>query len=79
MQSMNSVMILVKEKTVYVHLEEILKNGELTITNTIGKTVFQEKIADSHYEVITLNKPEGKYWIKIDSDKIKTKKSFHLK
>lgn len=76
---MNSVMILVKEKTVYVHLEEILKNGELVITNTTGNAVFQEKIADSFYEVITLEQPEGKYWITIDSDKIKTKKSFHLK
>jgi hypothetical protein len=76
---MNSFMLLVKEKTVYVHLDEILQNGKLVITNSLGNIVFREEITDSFYEVITLEQPEGKYWIKIDSDKIKIKKSFILK
>jgi hypothetical protein len=76
---MNSFMLLVKEKTIYVHLDEILQNGKLVITNSLGNIVFREKITDSFYEVITLEQPEGKYWIKIDSDKMKIKKSFTLK
>ena len=75
---MNSFMLLVKEKTVYVHLYEILKNGKLVITNSLGNKVLRKKITDSFYEVITLEQPAGKYWIKIDSDEIKSKKSFHL-
>jgi hypothetical protein len=72
-------MILVKEKTVYIQLNEILKNGDLVITNITGNTVLHEKITSSHYEVIWLDQPAGKYWIKIDSERIKTSKSFHIK
>ncbi len=73
------VMLTVKEKTVYVHIYEILKTGILVITNSYGNTVFYKKIANSHYVIISLEQPIGKYWIEIDSDKVKTKKSFHLK
>ena len=44
---MNSFMLLVKEKTIYVHLDEILQNGKLVITNSLGNIVFREKIIDS--------------------------------
>lgn len=76
---MESIMILVKGKTVYVHLGEILKSGELFITNTLGNRVFQEEITNSHYKVIKLDQPQGRYQLVIDSEKLKTKKSFHLK
>ncbi|MBI9036672.1 MAG: hypothetical protein JEY97_00945 [Bacteroidales bacterium] len=76
---MNSFILLVKQKTVYVHFDQILQSGKLVITNSRGNTVFREKLTDSFFEVITLEQPEGKYCIKIDSDKIKTKKSFNLK
>jgi len=70
---------MVKEKTVYIHLGQILQIGKLNILNTFGETVFQEKITNSYYEIITLDQPKGKYWIAIDSENIKTKKSFHIK
>jgi hypothetical protein len=76
---MNSVMLFVKEKTVYLHMEGILKKGDIVITNISGNIVFQEKLTNSHYEVISLDQPEGKYWISIETEKKKTKKSFHLK
>ncbi len=76
---MNSVMIVVKEKTLYIHMGEILKIGKLSISNNEGETVFQEKITNSHYEIITLDRPKGKYWINIDSEILKTKRSFILK
>lgn len=76
---MNSIMILVKEKTVYIQLDEILKKGDMKITNALGNTVFHDKIANSHYKVVGLDQPAGKYWITVDSEKIKTRKSFHLK
>ena len=58
---MNSVMIVVKGKTVYIHLGEILKEGKLNIINTQGAIILKENITNSHYEVITLDQPEGKY------------------
>lgn len=76
---MSSFLILVKEKTVYVHLDEILNSGKLIITNSTGNTVFEEDLLQSHYRIINLDQPEGKYWITIQSMKTKTKKSFHLK
>lgn len=76
---MHSVMILVKGKTVYINLGEILKSGTLQIMNSQGTTVFQEKITDSHYEVISVDEPEGKYWIVIESEQMNIRKSFHLK
>jgi len=76
---MNSVMILVKNKTVFIRFGEILNNGRLNITNTLGRQVFNKEFTKSHYEIIPLHEPGGKYWLNVDSDSIKTKKSFHLK
>jgi len=76
---MSSFLILVKEKTIYVHLEEVLSCGKLFITNTSGKSVFEENISKSDHLIINFNQPEGKYWITIQSQKTKTKKSFHIK
>lgn len=75
---MDSIVILVKEKTLYIHLGEMLKKAELTISDVLGAPIHTGQISQSNYEIITLDQPPGKYWLKIKSDKLKTKKSFHL-
>lgn len=79
MSDTKSVMILVRDKTVHIHLGEILKQGNLVIDNARGEAVFSERIVNSYYEVIFLDQPNGKYWVRIDSDRLKIKKSFILK
>ncbi|MBN1338899.1 MAG: hypothetical protein JXA03_06225 [Bacteroidales bacterium] len=76
---MNSIMILVKDKTVFVRFGEILDKGRLDITNALGHQVFNKDFTKSHYEIISLREPGGKYWLTVDSDGIRIKKSFHLK
>lgn len=77
--TVKSVMILVNNNIINIHFGEILKNGYLEITDAYGKTVFQKSLANTHYEVISLHQPEGKYWLSIDSEEIKTRRSFHYK
>jgi hypothetical protein len=77
--NMNSVMILVKDKTVFIHFGEILNKGKLNIFDTLGHPVFNREFAKSNYEVISFEQPGGKYWLSIESDNLKTRKSFHLK
>ncbi|MCB2219840.1 MAG: T9SS type A sorting domain-containing protein [Bacteroidetes bacterium] len=79
MLNTKSVMIVVREKTVYIHLSEILKQGNLSIYDAQGNTIFKDKIANSYYEVITLDQPKGKYWVRIDSENLKMHKTFLLK
>ncbi|MCB0807507.1 MAG: hypothetical protein KDC05_17065 [Bacteroidales bacterium] len=79
MANTKSVMVLVRDKIVYIDLGEILKQGRLSIDDIKGNTVYKAEIADSHYEVIILDQPRGKYWVNITSDSLKTKKSFHIK
>lgn len=79
MANTNSVMVLVRDKIVYIDLGEILKQGRISIDDVKGNTVYKAEIANSHYEVINLNQPTGKYWVSITSDSLNTKKSFHIK
>lgn len=72
-------MILVKGKVVYIQFDEILEQGILIITNKGGKKVFEEKIWRTNYKALNLDQPEGKYTLELDSEKLKVKKSFHLK
>ncbi len=76
---MNSVIVLVLEKRLYIQFVEILKEGKITILNELGTTIQQKVIKDSHYEVINFEHPKGKYFVRIDSDRITTNKSIHIK
>jgi hypothetical protein len=79
MPETKSIMILVRDKTLYIHLGEILKQANLVIIDAKGITVFSDKVTNSYYKVITLDQPKGKYWVNIDSENMKVKKSFLLK
>ncbi|MBE0655811.1 MAG: T9SS type A sorting domain-containing protein [Bacteroidales bacterium] len=79
MSETNSVMILVRDKTVYIQLGEILRNGNLSISDAHGKILMQVTILKSNFKVVDLNQPKGKYWVSIDSENMKVKKSFLLK
>lgn len=76
---MHSVLILVREKIVYIQFEEILEQGNLVITNILGDKVFEEKISDTNYKAITLDQPAGKYRLEIYTDTSNIKKTFHIK
>ena len=77
---MTPVLILTKSKTVFIHLDKIIDNGKLVITNREGNIIFKKSILFSFYEIIKLTGQQGgKYWLRIDSEKIKVKKSFQLK
>ena len=78
MANTKSVMVLVRDKIVYIDLGDILKQVRISIDDVKGKTLYKSEIANSHYEVINLNQPRGKYWVIITSDSLNTKKSFHL-
>ncbi len=76
---MSPVMILVKEKVVYIHLCEYLEQGNVVITNKEGIKVFEEKICRTNFKALNIDLSEGKYTIEVDSEKLKVKKTFHYK
>ncbi len=76
---MDSILVLTRKKTILVHISELLEIGELSVINSQGDKVFHKDIKSSFFESFTLDQPEGKYWIVVNSGKMKIKKSFHLK
>ncbi len=76
---MDSILILTRKKTILVHFSELLKTGELRVLNSQGDKIFFKNVKNSILESFTLDQPEGKYWLIVNSDKMKIKKSFHLK
>jgi hypothetical protein len=77
-KNMKSFLVVVIDKTLYIHFEEYLDNARITITNNNGEKIYENKINKSFYEIIKLDQPSGKYKLKVDSQQIFLTKTIQI-
>ena len=76
---MSAVLIISKNKTVYVHLDRIIKLGRLIISDSTNEIILEKQIIESNYESVILNQDAGRYFIQISSECINSRKTITIK
>ncbi|RLD61141.1 MAG: hypothetical protein DRJ05_03285 [Bacteroidetes bacterium] len=78
MKTKKTFLVVVIDKTLYIHFEECQKKASITISNTDGKKIHEYDFQNSFHEIIKLDHPRGKYRIKIESEQINGIKTIQI-